>query len=52
MLPEPPAGRNEGVAVVYTSLTAVALGALGVFVLVGSTLAASPAERLTLERTT
>jgi hypothetical protein len=49
VLPEPPARKNEGVAVVLKSLTALALGA---FMLVGPMLAASPAERLTLERTT
>ncbi len=46
MLPEPPARNNEGVAVVLRSLTALALGA---FMLVGSTLAESPGEGLTLE---
>jgi hypothetical protein len=48
MLPEPPARKNEGVAEVLKSLTALALGA---FMLVGSTLAESPVfgEGLTLE---
>ena len=46
MLPEPRARNNEGVAVVPESLTALALGA---FMLVGSTLAESPGEGLTLE---
>ena len=49
MLPEPPARKNEGVAVVLKSLTALALGA---FMLVGSTLAASPAKGLRWEPTT